>query len=131
MENRQLIQNALITNDDIILISLHRHDFKTHTDKDGQFFLVDGGILYSRRSEATPKEDLTLYEDDPFEMIRLKLLRASFGVNGDEPLKYIRLSEIDYLDALIEYEQTHRPDNFYLKYYLQEREYRNNEATSI
>ena len=44
------------------LFSWYGHDYKTHTTKSGEFFMVDGGMSsckegYCRYSGATPKEE--------------------------------------------------------------------------
>jgi hypothetical protein len=120
-----IIQNAIETPDGTILVSRHVHDYVTHTDVNKEEYMNDGGREYLRRSvNKEPATDLTLYDTDPFEVIREKLLRGSRGKDGTEPLKYIKLKDIDYLDDLIEYEETNRPDNIFLKYYKQEKEYR-------
>jgi hypothetical protein len=126
---RQLIQNSIVTPDGTKLISRSRHDYITHLDKNGETYMVDGGLDYERRSvNQIQAKETSIYSDDPFELIRENLYRGGRGKNGDEPLKYVVLSEIDneWLDAIINYEQEHRPNNFYLKYYIQEKEYRKN-----
>jgi len=131
---RQLIQNSMVTPDGTKIISKHRHDYVTHLDKNGEEYMVDGGLDYERRSSnKIPGTSTSVYEDDPFELIRENLYRGGRGKNGDEPLKYVVLSEIDdeWLEAIICYEQEHRPNNFYLKFYIQEQEYRKNNTVEI
>lgn len=87
---RKLLQNAIECQDGTILISLHRHDFQQHTDKiTGDYFMRDGGLEYVRGSGLNPKEDLTLYSDDPFEVIREKYLV------GDKRLKDVDIDTLE------------------------------------
>jgi hypothetical protein len=124
---KQLIYNAIRTPDGTILESRHRHDYVTHTDKNGDYYSTDGGTDYLHRTvNDVPAEDLSLYDDSPHEVIREYLSRGGRGKNMDEPLKYVLLKDIDndWLDAIILYEETNRPFNKYLGFYKRERLYR-------
>lgn len=101
----QLIQNAIKTPDGTILVSRNRHDYKQYVDKNGQTYMIDGGLDYVRRSENLGAIDLTVYDDEPFEFIRLKYLRGGRGKNGDQPLTYITIANMDddYLLEAIKY----------------------------
>lgn len=124
---RELIYNAIRTPDGTVLVSYHRHDYKSYRDKNGEEYVIDGGLDYIRTSvNKEPAESLAVYDDAPFEEVREVIHRGGRGKNGDEPLKYVKLSEVDdeWLDAIISYEQEHRPNNIFLKYYLAEKEYR-------
>jgi hypothetical protein len=125
---RQLIYSAIRTPDGTILESKHVHDFVTHLDKNGETYMLDGGVQdYIRRSvNIEEAEDISLYSDAPHEQIREVISRGSRGKSGREPLTYIKLKDIDdeYLEALIEYEEANRPNNRYLPFYKQEKIYR-------
>jgi len=126
MEKR-LIYNAIKTPDGTILVSYNRHDFKTHLDVNKEEYMIDGGLDYIRTSiNKQPAEDLSVYSDAPFEKIREVLHRGGRGVDGNEPLKYVPLKDIDddWLEAIIVYEQKFRPNNFYLPFYLEEKIFR-------
>ena len=128
MKEKQLIYNAIRTPDGTVLVSYHRHDYKTHLDDNGETYVIDGGLDYIRTSvNKIPAEDLSLYDDEPFEVIREHVFRGGRGVNGDEPLKYVLLKDIndDWLNAIIDYEEEHRPNNPQLKWYNLENDYRN------
>lgn len=130
MKERQLIYNAIRTPDGTILHSKHRHDCISHLDANGEEYLNDGGNDYIRRSINNIEAlDISVYDDAPFEVIRELVFRGSRGKDGKQPLKYIKLSEIDddYLQALIEYEELYRPENPQLTYYRQEKEWRQNQ----
>lgn len=122
-----LVYSAIKCPDGAILESKHVHDYVTHIDKNGETYVLDGGAEYIRRSvNKEEAEDLSLYSDSPHEEIREHLSRGGRGINGDEPLKYVLLKDIDdsWLQAIINYEELHRPNNKYLPFYKQEKIYR-------
>lgn len=127
MERRQIVHNSMQTPDGTIISSNHRHDYVCHKDKNGETFCVDGGCDYlSRTGNTKVCKDLSLYADDPHEVIREYVVRGGRGINGDEPLKYVVLKEIneDWLLAIIKYEEEFRPGNLYLPIYRAEVEWR-------
>ena len=90
---RKLILNRIRTPDGTILTSRNVHDYKSHKDKNGDTYTNDGGVEYLRRSvNVIPWEDLSLYSDDPFEILRENITWGTFGKNGDEPLQYKSVS---------------------------------------
>lgn len=128
MKEKQLIYNAIRTPDGTILVSYHRHDYKTHLDANGETYIIDGGLDYIRTSvNKIPAEDLSLYDDEPFEVIREHVFRGGRGIDGKQPLKYVKLSEVndEWLGAIIDYEEERRPNNPQLKWYYLENDYRN------
>ena len=78
----QIIRNAIRTPDGTILESHHRHDYKAHTDANGEFYMVDGGFDYLRRTRNVEKaEVLDVYLDDPYEEVREAFLWGTYGKN--------------------------------------------------
>lgn len=91
-----IAQNGVVTPSGMILLSLYRHDYRSHTDEEGNFYAVDGGSDYSRLLGDLGKyENLVLYSDSPFEEVRNKLLWGSYGKSGKEKLHYIRLKDME------------------------------------
>lgn len=124
---KQLLHSSIRTPDGTILTSRHRHDYVTHLDKNGETYILDGGIDYIRASINVEKaEDLSLYSDDAHEKLREVVSRGGRGKNGDEELKYVLLKDIDdeWLQAIIEYEELNRPNNKYLPVYREEVKFR-------
>lgn len=108
------------------LVSRHVHDYKTCSCEQGT--MVDGGLEYIKFGckDLSKVQTNYIYDDAPFEVIREYLYRGGRGVNGDEPLKYVVLKDIDdsWLDAIIVYEETHRPKNRFLTFYKKEKKWR-------
>lgn len=127
MEREIILNSVECLNCGEVLISHHRHDFKECGCENGT--CVDGGDAYLRYGgkDMSLVKSVAVFSDEPFTTIRENLYRGTYGKNGDEPLRYVKLSEIndEWLDNLIEYEETHRPDNKYLKYYKTEKTFRN------
>lgn len=122
----RVLFRSLTTPDGTELISRHRHDFVSHTDKtNGKYYMLDGGLDYCRFSATENAVWTQITDEDPFELVRQHFTRGSRGVNMDKELKYIKLAEMtdSHLDATIEYCEDHRADA-YLDIYLAEREYR-------
>ena len=124
---RQLIHSAIQTPDGTILTSRHRHDYVSHTDANGEYYCIDGGLDYYRGTiNIEPAKRIAVYLDDPHEKVREYVERGGRGKNGDEELKYVKLKDIDdeWLKAIIEYEEDLRPNNPYIEIYKNEVEWR-------
>ena len=92
---RKLILNRIRTPDGTILTSRNVHDYKSHKDKNGDTYTNDGGVEYLRRSvNVIPWGDLSLYSDDPFEILRENITWGTFGKNGNEELHYKSISNM-------------------------------------
>ena len=133
MENeRFIICNQIVTPDGTRLISHRTHDFKYHTDKNGLFYGVDGGQYYIKRTVQGEYKEETVYSDAPFETIRQHLYRGSYGINGDQPLTWIKLCDMDtdHIEACIKYNEERGIGERYNPFYKQELEFRKINGTS-
>ena len=99
-----LIRNAFRTPDGTILQSRHRHDFVTHTDANGKFYMLDGGLSYVRRSANGDEEMMAVTLAEPHEEIREACDWGTYGINGDQPLSYITLCDMSdaHINAVLE-----------------------------
>lgn len=116
----KILVNQIMTPDGTILQSHHRHDYRVYEDEEGRESSVDGGTDYLRRvGEYT---EMSIYENDKFEVIRRFLCRGGRGKDGKEKLKYIPLFMMSnsWLKSCIEYS----PNNYYNKWYQMELDYR-------
>jgi len=86
MQDKQIIiRNAIFTPDGTYLRSYNRHDYRSHLDEfSGEVYIVDGGNDYLKRSiNKVPAEDLTVYANDSFELVRCAFVWKSYGKNGE------------------------------------------------
>ena len=121
-----ILSNRMRTPDGTILESRHRHDYVTHLDANGKEYMLDGGLDYVRRSISGGEQLLTVYHDDPHEVIRDVVKWGTYGKSGDEPLKYVTIADMDpyHLRACLDTQQkTMRPE--LVKVMQDEVEYRN------
>ena len=94
--SRNIILNRIKTPDGTILTSYHRHDYKTYTDDNGETYMVDGGNVYLRRNmNNEPYTELSVYDDAPFAVIRQFLHWGTRGPEGNQPLKWKPLKDLD------------------------------------
>jgi len=102
----RILANRIQTPDGTVLQSYYTHDYKEHVDANGHRYGIDGGLQYLKRtwSEGAPRAiDMSVYTDDPHEVIREAVCWGTRGVNGDQPLKYIPLMDMedDHLSACL------------------------------
>ena len=122
----EILRNRMRTPDGTILESKHRHDYVTHLDTNGKEYMLDGGLDYVRSSANGDEQVLTVYHDDPHEVLRLLVKWGTFGKNGDEPYKEIKIADMstEHLQACLDTQQkTMRPAIY--KVMQDEVEYRN------
>ena len=122
---RNLLVNAIITPDGTRLESLHRHDYKTHTDANGEEYMLDGGLDYVKRSVNKERAvDAFVHDDDTHEVIREAFKWGTYGKNGDQPLemKLLKSLDIEHIEAILE-TQTHLRSHI-VKVFEDELEYR-------
>ena len=106
-----ILSNRMRTPDRTILESKHRHDYVTHLDANGKQYMLDGGLDYVRSSANGDEWMLTICSDDPHEVIRDAVKWGTYGKNGDEPLKYVAISDMStqHLQACLDTVKTMRP----------------------
>ncbi len=104
MNKEIIIRNAILTPDGTYLRSYHVHDYRAHEDKvTGETYVVDGGNEYLRRSmNDVPAEDLTVYLDDNFEVVRMAFVWKSYGKNLEHAPNGIYIALCDMTDDHIE-----------------------------
>lgn len=126
----QILSNRMRTPDGTILESKHRHDYVTHLDANGNEYMLAGGLDYVRSSANGDEEFLTICSDDPHEVLRDAVTWGTFGINGDEPLKYVTIADLDpyHLRAILDTQKkTMRPE--LVKVMQDEVEYRDENKT--
>ena len=105
----KILRNSIVTPDGTTLESTHVHDFVGHTDKNGQYYAVDGGNSYLKRSfDVNDYTDTSVYIDDDFIQVREAFKWGTYGKDGKGPLVYKLLCNLDndHIQAIIN-TQTH------------------------
>jgi hypothetical protein len=98
----QLVYNGCRTPDGTLLVSTHRHDYVTHTDKNGEVYMRDGGQDYIRCSINVEKaEELSLTLEDDHSKVRDVVTWGTYGIDGDQPLKYISVGEMETAHIIV------------------------------
>ena len=90
-----IIYNAIQTPDGTIIQSRHRHDYQTYTDANGKKYMIDGGLSYVRCSANGDEEHLTVTLEDAHAKVREVCDWGTYGINGDQPLRYKYLCDMD------------------------------------
>lgn len=100
---------------------------------------VDGGSSYSRRIGNTNEcEDLSVWidddkpmDDDKFKIVRESLHWGTRGKDGDQPVRWVKMSEMSdaHLTAMLKYEGP--VDSFYKECFSLETEYREKFRISV
>jgi len=108
------------------LQSFHKHDYKSHLDKNGSIYMVDGGLEYLRRTvNDDPFTEASIYNDAPHNLIRCTFHWGTRGKNGNQPLEWKQLEKLDtdHIQAIID-TQSHIPE-YIMDLFKQELEWRN------
>jgi hypothetical protein len=92
------------------IVSRHRHDYVEHRDANGETYAVDGGRDYLRRPygftfpHTATETSQSFKATDPFNKIRYYLEWGSYGKDGNEPLHYIALGDMEtsHIEAVVE-----------------------------
>lgn len=104
MKERKLIAKWVMAPDGTMLPSFFWHDYRTHKMEDGRITTVDGGRnpIYNTDTnwEAT---NMSVYLDDPFEVIRRFFCRLHKGADGKQKPTWTPLFKMSdkWLDEVI------------------------------
>ena len=100
------IYNAIKTPDGTILHCEHNHDYKTHEDSiTGETYMNDGLGYYIRRSvNKISAQDLSVFDNDPYEKIRTIPFWGSYGKSGTEKKQILSLQEmtLEHINAILD-----------------------------
>lgn len=92
-----ILVNKMVTPDGTVLESRHRHDYQSYVDTvSGEEYVLDGGLDYVRHSINVHRPTFfILYSNDPIELLREHFSWGTYGKNGDQPLKYVLLKDLE------------------------------------
>ena len=99
-----ILKNSLRTPDGTEIRSMHRHDYRTYTDANGNEYMVDGGLDYLRRSANGDEVDTSVEVEDPKDPeVRNHMVWGTHGKNGDQPLTYVLLKDMEtsHIEAIL------------------------------
>lgn len=121
---KYIIKNSIITPDGTELVSNHVHDYKTHIDKNGKKYSVDGGPYYLKRGGPDDYKENSIYSNTKHEIIRENFRWGTYGKDGDEPLTYILLKDMtfDHINAILNTQKNLKKHFKYI--FIQELAYR-------
>jgi hypothetical protein len=126
-----MISNGLQTPDGTIIYSRSRHDYVTHLDANGREYMIDGGLDYVRSSAWGDEQLMTVTIEHDHEQVREACVWGTYGINGDQPLHYKKLADMDrdHINAVLETSsQMHRGIKTAM---INELEYRRNNKDKI
>jgi hypothetical protein len=108
-----------------VLVSKSRHDYKTCSCPNKT--MIDGGNEYVRfgGKDLSKIDVFTVFDTDDFKFVRRYASRGGRGVNGDEPLTWTKLCDMNdgWLEAVLRY-YPEGTDNSHLRLIRKEIEYR-------
>lgn len=107
----KIVYNALRTPDGTIIESKYRYDCKFYLDQNGKEYMVDGGLDYIHSSAHGDEEYLTLTIDDDHERVRDFVTWGTYGIDGKQPLTFVRLKDMDtdHIKKVLETQAQMRP----------------------
>lgn len=119
--NKLILNRAKCLNCRDIIISYFRHDFNTCSC--GQVS-VDGGLDYAKRS-GTDYQEMSIWSNAPFELVRQYLHRGTYNPEGDTIYVPLNAMTDKHVISCISYnEQRGLVNNYVTEYYRKEIEYR-------
>jgi len=107
--DKQVLVSGMMCPDGTVLYSRHRHDYKTHDDANGEWYMIDGGVDYVKSSVNNVRAQyISLTTESPHVEIREHFGWGTYGKDGKEPLHEILLKDMEtgHLEAVMR-TQTH------------------------
>ena len=100
----KILLNRIRTPDGPLLTSYHRHDYRTHMDKNGKEYMVDGGTDYLRRSAHGDEECRSVMLSSSHNENAKAAHWGTFGKHGDQPRHYVSVRDMtnEHLKAVLE-----------------------------
>jgi hypothetical protein len=133
MNNGNVVYSALLTPDGTLLESSYKYDYKTHKDKNGKTYRIDGGISYLRCTDNGDENLIILFDTDPHHIIRRFSGRWSLTEKYIGDKIYIRLFQMtdSHLDSCINYYMDDPESYWYLNVLIREKQFRFENEISV
>jgi len=95
LKEKIIIINKIQTPDGSILTSKYKKDIK-YQDENGFDYIIGGGTKFLRRvSKNKDYKELSIFNTDHIKKIRDFFEWGTYGKDGNEPLKYIKLKDME------------------------------------
>ena len=104
MIKKELLLNRIQTPDGTFICSRSIDDIGEHTDKNGQHYGISGGLAYQKTFfDKEDYIDASIYTTDDFNTIRENIVWESYGVDGNDELKHIKIKdlELDHIENIL------------------------------
>jgi len=103
-EDHRLISLKIQTPDGTIIESSQRHKPAFHEDKNGQLYMVDYDTNWPRIQSDGNHINLSVHDDSPFELVRDAFTWGSYGKDGKESLRFIKLKDLsdEHIKSIID-----------------------------
>jgi len=104
MINKELLLSRIQTPDGTFICSRNMNDLGEHTDKNGKYYGLEGGLAYQKVLYDTKDYiDASIYTTDDFSLIRENIVWDTYGVDGDEELKQVKIKdlELDHIQNIL------------------------------
>jgi len=101
---KKVLVSGMITPDGTVLYSRHRHDYKEHTDANGEWYMIDGGVDYVKSSVNNFRAQyISLTTESSHMEIREHFGWGTYGKDGKEPLHEVILKNMEtvHIEAVL------------------------------
>lgn len=96
MINKELLLSRIQTPDGTIICSRNMNDLGEHTDKNGRYYGLEGGLAYQKvRYDKKDYSDVSIYSTDDFNIIRENIVWDTYGVDGNDELKQVKIKDLE------------------------------------
>jgi|GEM_PF-3742531 len=104
MINKELLLSRIQTPDGTFLSSRSFDELSEYTDKNGQYYGISGGLAYQKTFfDKQDYVDASIYTTDDFNLIRENVVWESYGIDGTDDMKYIKIKdlELDHIENIL------------------------------
>ena len=104
MINKELLLSRIQTPDGTFISSKSIDDLAEYTDKNGQYYGITGGLAYQKTLfDKKDYIDASIYTTDDFNVIRENIVWETYGVDGNDDLKYVKIKdlELDHIENIL------------------------------
>ena len=100
----ELLLNRIQTPDGTFICSRNLDDLGEHTDANGHYYGIQGGLAYQKvLYDKKDYKDASIYTTDDFNLIRENIVWDTYGVDGDEELRQVKIKDLalDHIENIL------------------------------